>query len=364
MHRIIIFLLTLVLWGGVTCYAEEYDYGAAALAEAVPPEAAAALSEAEITPESGWGSVGLYDALKYILSLVEGQLKSPLRLLMSLLGVILLCTLSGSASDMAQDKLSGLFGTVGVLSGGGLVVAAVSQVLDETLELLSTASLFITAFIPIFAGILSVMGRTATASAINLVTLAATQLFSQLSVNLLAPLCSAIMGLSITGAIHPQLNLSRLSELIRKAVVWGLSLIMTVFMSILSVQTIVSGSADSVLLRTAKFAVSTGVPIVGGTISDAVGTVYGSLSVIKGAVGTYGIAAAAVIILPTLVKVACYRAAIACAEAAADMFGQKELCALLKSCGAVMAIISAVIASFLLLNTIAAVIMLAMGNGT
>ena len=199
---------------------------------------------------------------------------------------------------------------------------------------------------------------------VSAVTLAATQLFSQLAVNLLAPLCGAIMGLSITGAINPQLNLTKLGELIKKIVVWTLSLIMTVFMSILSVQTFVTSSADNVLIRTAKFAVSSGVPIVGGTISDAVGTVHGSLSVIKSAVGTYGIIAAAVIILPTLINVACYRAAVTCAEAVSDIFGIKELTSLLKSCGAVMAIITAVIACFLLLNTIAAVIMLAMGNGS
>ena len=139
---------------------------------------------------------------------------------------------------------------------------------------------------------------------------------------------------------------------------------MTVFMSILSVQTFVTSSADSVLIRTAKFAVSSGVPIVGGTISDAVSTVHGSLALIKSSVGTYGLIAAAVIILPTLINVVCYRLSVTAAEAVSDIFGVKELSSLLKSCGAVMSIIIAVIVCFLLLNTIAAVIMLAMANGT
>lgn len=369
MHRLLIFLIALLLFsGGVTAYAESteaYDYGRQALEDAVPPEAADLLNDMQLTPDNGGAaSLSLNGALQTLLSLIKQQMQAPIRLLVSLCGIALLCGLSGSAADCAQDRLSGLFNTVGVLAGAGLTVAAVSDVLGRTLELLSSASLFITAFIPIFAGILSVMGRATTASAINMVTLGATQLFSQLSVNFLAPLCGAVMGLSITGAIHPQLNLSKLGELVKKLIVWTLSLIMTVFMSILSVQTFVTNSADNVLIRTAKFAVSSGVPIVGGTISDAVGTVHGSLSVIKSAVGTYGIIAAAVILLPTLINVACYRAAITCAEAVSDIFGVKELTALLKSCGAVMAIITAVIACFLLLNTIAAVIMLSIGNGS
>lgn len=368
MRKMLIFLLMLPLLfcTDITAHAaENYDYGRAALEDAVPPEAAEILEEQGVTPDnSGAGSLSFQGVLEYLWSIIYEQLTGPLRLLVSLCGIILLCGLSAGVSDNSADKLSGLFTTVGVLAGAGMTVAAVSEILTSSLELLKTASIFITAFIPIFAGILSVMGRTASASAINAITLAATQLFSQLAVNFLAPLCGAIMGLSITGAIHPQLNISRLGELIKKIVIWVLSLLMTVFMSILSVQTFVTSSADSVLIRTAKFAVSSGVPIIGGTISDAVGTVHSSLAVIKSSVGTYGIIAAAVIILPTLINVVCYRLSVSAAEAVSDVFGVKELSALLKSCGAVMSIIIAVIVCFLLLNTIAVVIMLAIGNGT
>lgn len=359
-------VLLLSLMCGYTAFAEaEFDYGKAALEQAVPPEAAEILEEQGIDPDGGGAdSLSLGGVLSYIWSLLAQQAAAPLKLLVSLCGTVLLCAISASISDSSHDKTSGIFTTVGVLAGAGMSIAAISEILRGTLELLSAASVFITAFIPIFAGIISVMGHTATASVLNTVTLAATQLFSQLAVNFLAPLCGAVMGLSITGAIHPQLNAARLGDLIKKIVMWTLSLLMTVFMSILSLQTFTAASADSVLIRTAKFAVSSGVPIVGGTISDAVGTVYGSLGIIKSSVGTYGIIAAAVIILPTLIRVVCYRLAVTAAEAVSDLFGINELTALLKSCGAVMSIIIAVIVCFLLLNTIAAVIMLSISAGT
>lgn len=369
MHRIltIILMITLLFSLGMNACAETaeiYDYGRDRLEQAVPPEAAAVLEGEGVTPDNGGAaSLSLEGALEYIKKLLYENAAAPLRLLVALCGVILLCGLCSGLSDNA-DRLSGMFTTVGVLAGSGMTVAAVSDVLGGTLELLSAASVYITTFIPIFAGVLSVMGRTAAASAINAVTLAATQLFSQLAANFLAPLCGAIMGLSIAGAVHPQLELGRLGELVKKIVVWILGLIMTVFMSILSMQTFVASSADSVLIRTAKFAVSSGVPIVGGTISDAVGTVHGSLSLIKSSVGTYGMLAAAAIVLPTLINVVCYRMSLTAAEALSDIFGVKELSSLLKSCGSVMAVIQAVIVCFLLLNTIAAVIILAIGSGT
>ncbi len=348
----------------VSARAADYSFGQDRLADALPAPAADTLAESGITPDGGAEALTFEGVLQYLWGLVTEQATAPLKLLTALCGVILLCGISASVADGGSEKLSGLFTAVGVLSGAGITVAAMSEVLTRTLDLLSAASVFITAFIPIFAGILAVMGKATAATAANTVTLAATQLFSQLSVNFLAPLCGTVMGLSITGAIHPQLDVSRIGELIKKGVVWVLGLLMTVFMSILSAQTFVTNSADSMLIRTAKFAVSSGVPIVGGTISDAVYTVHGSLMLIKSSVGIYGIIAVAVIILPTLINVSYYRLAVAAAEALADIMGVKELASLMKACGGVMSIITAVIVCFLLLNTFAAVIMLSISNGS
>lgn len=232
----------------------------------------------------------------------------------------------------------------------------------DTLDVLSAASEFMLVFVPVFAGVIAAMGKAAAASAANTVILAAAQFFSQISVNFLTPVCGTVMGLSVTGAVHPEMSTDKLGELIRKAAVWGLSLLMTVFMSVLSAQTFVTNSADNVLIRTAKFAVSSGVPIVGGTISDAVNTVHASLSLMHSSIGTYGIAAGIVILLPSLISVVCYRFALTAAEAVSEVFGVKELSTLFRACGAVMSIIMAVIVCFLLLNTISAVIMLAAGS--
>lgn len=334
------------------------------LADAVPPEASEILEDSGITPDNnGAAALSIEGVLTFLADQLLDKLTEPLRLLAALCGIVLLCALSKSAADGAGG-MSGVFSAVGVLAGAGMTCAAISEALSDTLNVLQAGSEFMLVFVPVFAGIIAAMGKATAASAANTVTLGAAQLFSQLSVNFLVPVCGTVMGLSVTGAIHPELNISKLGELIKKAAVWILSLLMTVFMSILSAQTFVTNSADSVLIRTAKFAVSSGVPIVGGTISDAVNTVHASLSLLHSSIGTYGIVAGIVIILPTLISVVCYRMALSAAEAMSEVFGIKELSALFKSCGSVMEIIMAVIVCFLLLNTISAVIMLAIGSGT
>ena len=327
----------------------EYGDINSALSDAVPPEASEILEGGGITPDNnGAAALSFGGVLEFLRDMLMDRLTEPLRLFASLCGVVILCALSRSSADGAGGNMSGVFSAVGVLAGAGMTTAAISGALRDTLDVLSAASEFMLVFVPVFAGVIAAMGKAATASAANTVILAAAQFFSQISVNFLTPVCGTVMGLSVTGAVHPEMSTDKLGELIRKAAVWGLSLLMTVFMS--------------VLIRTAKFAVSSGVPIVGGTISDAVNTVHASLSLMHSSIGTYGIAAGIVILLPSLISVVCYRFALTAAEAVSEVFGVKELSTLFRACGAVMSIIMAVIVCFLLLNTISAVIMLAAGS--
>ncbi|MFR0871152.1 MAG: stage III sporulation protein AE [Oscillospiraceae bacterium] len=340
----------------------EYGDINSALSDAVPPEASEILEGGGITPDNnGAAALSFGGVLEFLRDMLMDRLTEPLRLFASLCGVVILCALSRSSADGAGGTCPGCFRRW-VLAGAGMTTAAISGALRDTLDVLSAASEFMLVFVPVFAGVIAAMGKAAAASAANTVILAAAQFFSQISVNFLTPVCGTVMGLSVTGAVHPEMSTDKLGELIRKAAVWGLSLLMTVFMSVLSAQTFVTNSADNVLIRTAKFAVSSGVPIVGGTISDAVNTVHASLSLMHSSIGTYGIAAGIVILLPSLISVVCYRFALTAAEAVSEVFGVKELSTLFRACGAVMSIIMAVIVCFLLLNTISAVIMLAAGS--
>ena len=360
MKKILFAFLTLILTliFSQNAYAEELDLGQEQIAEALPDDAREILESGGITPDnSGALNLSFTGVLKELWEMFKSSAAKPLVLFCSLCGVVLFCAVAESVSN--DGNMKGVLSAVGVLCGAGIEAAAVYEVLDGTLGLLSAAANFMLVFIPAFTAIAAALGHITTATAVNSAALAATQLFSQLAVNFLAPLCGTVIGVSVTGAVHPQLHLDKLGELVKKFVVWGLTLIMTVFMSVLSAQTLVASAADNTAIKAAKFMVSQGVPIVGGTISDAVNMFGGSLTMLKSSVGTYGIRAVAAIILPSLVSLVCYQAALICSQYAAEMFGLKELTALLKSCGAVMTIIIAVEVCFLLLNTLAAALLLA-----
>lgn len=354
--------LMAMLFCGINAAAapDDFDYGRDRLEDALPEDALGYLESEQITPEAP-RTFSFSEALGGLLELLRSKATEPLRMLCGLCGVVLFCALAESVAD--TGNLKGVFSAVGVLCGAGIAAAAMYDILGSSLTAITAAANFMLVFIPVLTGISAALGHTLTAAAVNSAILGCTQLFSQLAANFLAPLCGAILGVSTAGAVHPQLKLDKLGELIKKFVMWGLTLVMTVFMGVLSLQTAVSAATDNAAIKTAKFMVSQGVPIIGGTVSDAVNTLQSGLGVLKSGVGVYGITAAAVIIVPVLASLLCYRIAAALAETLAEMFGLKELTALLKSCGAAVTIITAITFSVLLLNTIAAVITLCMtGN--
>ena len=76
-----------------------------------------------------------------------------------------------------------------------------------------------------------------------------------------------------------------------------------------------SGSVDRVALKTAKFAVSGAVPVVGGVISDATETVLSGAALLRGSVGVFGMLCVTAICLLPFLRVGasylCYKAGAA-----------------------------------------------------
>lgn len=353
---VLIVVLTFFLCGA-RASADEFDYGREQLESALPDETLDNLESNGITPDQP-KIFSFSDALGSVWEMLKSHATRPLRMLLGLCGVVLFCALSESMAN--AGSLKGIFSAVGVLCGAGIAAGAMSEMLESTLAAIGAAANFMLVFIPVLTGISAALGHTMTAAAVNSSILACTQLFSQLSANFLAPLCGAILGLSTAGAVNPQLKTDKLGDLVKKLIMWGLSLIMTIFMGVLSLQTAVSAASDNAAIKAAKFAVSQGVPIIGGTISDSVNTLQTGLGILKSSVGVYGIIAAAAVILPVLASLLCYKLAALLAQNMAEMFGLKELATLLKSSGSVITIIMAITFSVLLLNTIAAAITLSM----
>lgn len=109
--------------------------------------------------------------------------------------------------------------------------------------------------------------------------------FSTIIKKVITPLCLLRAGASLLSGIGQTRALYEFSEIFAKLHRTILALSMTLFAGILGVSHFASNSFDNLTSRGLRFAITTAVPIVGGSISEAMSSVMQSALLLKNAVG-------------------------------------------------------------------------------
>lgn len=341
---------------------EEYDFGQGNMEEALPEAARDSLGEIGVTAENGGSELGVGEVFEKLWETVCDNAAKPIAALVSVMGVIMLCSVIRSMQT-GDNQLTEAFNTVGVLACSGIICTSFAAVVSSSKTAIDGLGAFLSVYIPAFAGIMAANGQTASAAAYSSVITVAVQVFIQIFTLIIFPLASCIMGVSVAGSVNPDLRVNNIADMIKRIVNWCLGFIMTVFGGLLSVQGIVSAAADSVSMRAVKFTVSGTVPIVGGTVSDALLAVKGSIGVIKAATGSYGIIASAAVMLPAVITLFLFRISFMAAAAISDTFGASRITALLKSGESVISVIIAMLVCFWAVAVVSTAFMLVIGGG-
>ncbi|MCH5323639.1 MAG: stage III sporulation protein AE [Eubacterium sp.] len=336
---------------------DEYDYN-------LPTEVADELEQNGITPESvSIEALSAENVVDYIIKLLIGSLQDPIKLTVSVFAVILLCGIANVLSESAGENMKNIFSLVSVLVGAAMLLTPISAAIAAVGDVVRGGSVFLEGFIPAFAGMMAMSGQVTTAAVINTVVMAGAQIYSLLAANLIVPAASCIMGITIAGSVNPELKLNTIAETAKKIIIWGLGLIMTVFVALLGLQSFITLPADGIAIKTARFTVANGVPFIGGTISEALSVMQGGINIIRNNFGSFGIIAGALLILPSIASTLCSKLALSVCAAASDMFGLTALTGLLKSAESIMSIILAVLVCFMLIAVISVSLMLFIGMG-
>ena len=86
---------------------------------------------------------------------------------------------------------------------------------------------------------------------------------------------------------------------------WTVGVVLTIFLGILSLETSISSSVDSLAIKATTSAVSNFVPVVGKFFTDSFETVVGASKIIGNIGGVLGIIAIFVIAVMPIIKIVC-----------------------------------------------------------
>ena len=354
----IIIFIAAVFFGSTEAYA--VDFGTDELYDALPDESREYLEDKNITPENnGFSEISITDIIKDLADIVTDNIEKPGKMLVSLIGIILLTSLfSALRADSTNRSYDRALSLVSSLCVTIIVSVYLSDSLTLISSVLSSSSNFMLTYIPILAGVMAAEGQASSAAVFSSVMIIRIEIMSQATTGVLLPFLSTVLGISAAGGINPDLKLEKLTDGIKKVVIWLLGLIMTLFIGILSLQSSISVSTDSVALKAVRFAVSSSVPFVGSAVSDALAAVKTSVQLIKSGIGSFGIIAGASILLPTLINTLIYKFFLFIGRTIGEIFGNDNVTNMIKSGENVMSIIFAIISCFFVFITVSTALVL------
>ena len=330
-----------------------------ALSDVLPDEAQKYLSDNDISLEKAENVNKL--SVSYWLSLIKDlmleNIKSPIKLLGEILIAILSLALIKSLLDDDSETMS-LLGVVGTLITVGILYTSLADCITLVTDTITGASVFMYSYVPIFSSILAAGGSSSSGISYYVVTLAVCELIGFFVKNLLVPFLGFTIAVSIAEAINPSILGFNLSGTLKNISIWILGLIATIFIGVISVQGIMGTAADSLGLRTVKFAASSLIPIVGGAMSDAYSTFSGSISFLRSGVGAVGIAVILFTVLSPVITVLCLKIVFSICKGLSAFFGQSSIAGLLSGVNSVLTIILGVLACFTVVFIIATAVMM------
>lgn len=308
--------------------------GGQELLESVPEETKQLLSSLNITSldQNAFQSVtvpNLWDMLLNLLSLVAPKPLAACGAVFSI--VVLYAWIEGAKNTLQSEETTTVFAVVCSLASCGAVMLPISDCVKNVCDAMSSVSVFMTSFAPVYAGVLLSGGSTVTALSFQSVVLYAAEFLTYLSGNVILPLLMVSLSLGLTGTLTPELRLGKVGEWMGKAATWILTLGMFLFAGLLSLQSLTGAAVDKLGDRLIKFSISTFVPIVGSSLSETFSTIRGCLGLLQSAIGGFGIITSFLIILPPLLSCFVWQVCLSLCNMAAEMFGLSSLSGVLKS---------------------------------
>lgn len=345
-------------------FVDEIGIDISSLGENVPSDAEDVITDNGISADNtdAVKNIKPSDVIKYMVGQVKERLNYPLKLLVMLLAVIVAGSLTESFGSCIESKsVSNVYGTVCVLIAIGIISDPIIKCVETASNTLYSGSDFMTSYIPVFTGIMVSSGCITSASAYSAVMVLFTECVSAVTANYLMPLVSICTALGIIESINGAFDLTSITDMISKAVKFILGFAMTVFIGLLSLQSIIGVSADTIGVKAAKYLASNCIPVVGGAVADAYTTLKASLGILRGGVGFFGIAVIFVSVVPALVEVVLVKASFCAAEIISGMFGIKGIKTLLHNASAVLSMIISLIICFGMMLIISTAVMMMTG---
>ena len=268
MKRIMIFLIAICLFGAVfgikvkasdnndSVISDELQVEIDELNNNIDDDVMDILGKNNISAENTEGitSVTPSMVIGYIIEQIKDKLNRPFKDFMHIICIIIVSSLAINFGDSLSDKsLEKIYNIVSAMIAISVVSSSISSCVSITAETLYSGANFMMGYIPVFAGITASSGCFTAAASYSSVLLLIAEVTVRLSSDIIMPVLSVCMSLGIIESVNPNFRLTSITDGITKLIKLLLGIIMTVFIGLLSIQSVIGASSDTIGIKAAKY---------------------------------------------------------------------------------------------------------------
>jgi len=295
----IILILILIVTISTDCYALDSTQYYDEFLKIVPDEYSNT-KEADV-----FDIVSIHNIFSKVSNVFLKDIKNSLKLTLLLSTLILAFTILNKFDNNNKNLMQSIYCVFSVVS-----VSATLEAIEKSLIIVKgsveTSKVFSYSTIPIVLSLCissaSSMSGTVFSTSVSFIS----ALMETISDNLLIPLCIVYLSFALINNFSFYIGIEKINEYIKKFIKWTISIFLTLFSFTMILQNFLSASSDSILKRSIRSAVGSFIPVVGGTLSSSVDSIFTILSGTKTTIGVLGIIVIISIFLPALSTTFCY----------------------------------------------------------
>lgn len=225
-----------------------------------------------------------------VMSIFWKDLKGVLPIIASIIAISILAGMIGNLKPTTNGKSIG--NIVHFVTYGIIIIflgTTLTQIIGNTSATLNSIKGLFDGIFPILLTLLTAIGGTVSVGIYQPAIALLSNVFVSITTYILLPLFIFSMVFSIVGNLSNNVRLDKFVSFLQSTFKWTIGLGFTLFLGFVSIQGVMAGAVDGLSIRTAKYAIKSYIPIVGGYVSDGFSVIMASSMLIKNAVGGVGL---------------------------------------------------------------------------
>lgn len=215
-----------------------------------------------------------------------------LKYLPLLAAIIAIAVLSSILNGVRPLQNKGIGNVVHFVCFGAIIILLTKVCIDFIQGTVATIGLIQTesqAVFPILLTLIAAMGGSVTVKFFQPIVLIISNIILNLVSSILIPILVLIFVFTILGNLTKVVKFDKFAGFLTSTFKWIIGFVFTIFTAFLTIKGIMASTYDGISIKTAKYAVKSYIPLLGGYLSDGLDIILTSSLLIKNAVGAAGI---------------------------------------------------------------------------